>query len=437
MSDYWSAIQNTLGRRQQRQESSRQRTSDALARLQQMLYGSRQAELERGFTTSEREAEEEFTAGENVLNRESEAALTEATLENARALVALRGDVESRLAEQQFGYQQRLQDDAQEFQTELAGINNEASMAELQARIQAEIDAAEAEWTQPRTQYDQQTETIGGRVYSWTSDQGYELQRLKMQQDLVNDQIRLTADLNGDVAKAGKLMDIFDAEFSKILSLHPDLWQDMVGWQRELTNQDKEQFRAELQRALDIYVASGELDPDNIPTLMTLLETRLQFASPTGEPEPVSRGDDQGAGVFADLIRPPSGGSLSEVTESLSETGVGGGLASLLLNTWQTLFNPPENPQGDHPANLVKGAMENVISSWYPSGVTGGGRRGPDEQGLYNQLMDLFYNEGTTDRQREQITEKVRDLTTGEYEPDDAGMTQFIREMLREIQARR
>lgn len=394
----WDTINQTLSRQQNKKLAERQMRQNQFNAIADMIWGRK-----------EREAEQEFQAGETALGREHEAAMAEEDralqregydvqreLQRMSDLAAaerigLTGEEQRKTIEAQTEQQQQLQDDAQEFQRELAAIENAADLEQLQMRIDAEIAAAERAFVQPREEYEEQSTTIGGRTYSWTSDQEYELVALKMQSDMINDRIRLEASLRDE--------DLSEDERTKIQRAYEYLLENILYDRNTGQVRPLDEFEsAWLEDQFETFLSAFETDNGAFEPYQRDLVRRM-FFGPESEPPP------------------------TEISEGPGVTGYRGGGVPGMRDL------PPDIAR-DVASTVTTGQLgwgfEPLGTNYWHEGVE------PQEEALWQQLMSLREN-ATTNEDASAIVDQINILKNTSVSADDADMLAFIDEMLRKI----
>lgn len=280
-----SGLNASLDRRQSKRMGSLGMLNDTLGQIS----GQRHA-------TSEREAGQLFAQDEAIKQREFEGGLAGQQIQANIDLEELRNENDVALEGARNTHQRELVglDDEKAIARESQRYANELDV--LQKDIDARIAAAEAAAKQPREHYEEQSQAFGGRTYTWTSDQEYDLVKLKMQRDMLMDQIALEkAGADSDKGMAGA---VFDAEFNKLMISRPDLWPMGASWYVDVDDETYNSMRDSFHRALLTAAQDGYITSDMIPELMT------RFNDYVTPPAPDVGGGEagQGAGDVSALL---------------------------------------------------------------------------------------------------------------------------------------
>lgn len=398
----WSNITNLLGMQQQR----RALRQNQFQNIADTLYNRKEAERQRGFTAGENEKDrtyldtpfadgprsitDEATGQTYTYNtpREWQAAITaqEQGFKRSERVAGQEYATEEREAAQ--GFQQQMQDNAQAFQMELNDAQDAAALERLQTQLDAQAAAAERTWEQPRDEYESQSVTINGRTYSWTSDQGYELQALKMRQDMLNDQIRLEASLRGtDEDARSRIIEAYN--FGKSEVLNPSVINQQTGTWQSMADINPDQLEQQFRDAIALY----GLSPDEEETAVRLFNGWIKDIpeAPPGT-EGAAGGTSQANGDWWEEFRrtgriPRDAGEwATEGTAGLANMGAGGAVAAPIVAASRRLFGwiPGFLQSVDQATANIAGTDYPETPTSYPPGIES------KERALFNQIVRML-----------------------------------------------
>jgi len=354
MSDGWATIAQMIGLRDQRKQARKDRTSQNIENMASMLYGSKEAERGREHDIGMAETQHGFTMDELKARLKGEGALAGEQAGYRQEEIGAEAGFRAEETELARTYQLKAEDQRQDFELRLQGIQNADDLARVDQQYKNALKAAEAESKLGRTLYPEgpMTFTVGGRVYEYESDHEYEVELRRADSDLINDRIRLEAALRAEGVDTGEydLMTVFDYEFAKVQAANPDLWQPGQGWMVTVDEETESRLMAEMESALRIRASAGDIGEEHIEGLLSYFALRLK---------------DAVAEVDADEGRPsltniPLGEGT--VAAGVQELGFPGRAAAPLVTLGERVF-PNLYPQTTEVEREETGMPEGVLAA--------------------------------------------------------------------------
>ena len=417
-----SFLDSLLSRRATKKEAGKDRISTALSDLSQQIYGSQEAEKQRG-----------FTAGESVLAREHEAGLSDAQiaaqerqtgvqieankwlqeLVGKQGLERIGAQATADLGLQKAGSEQQaaLQTQVDDARAALQGQADDAAMARVEAGVAADTAAADALWAGRSKEYETPQSFFSpgtGKTYRWQTQEEFELAQLEMENDNLIAAQKTIAELQKlDPDSAGRVWEAYQDAKAEIFN--PSVMGDNPGeW---IAIQDRTPG-GELETAfLEALAARGLTDAEEINTALALFRRWIAAV-----PEP-GAGENTGSWY----IRP------EQTSVDRERQNIIGGLEKGVAE--QGLTSPYGNAALLAQSNpfLYLGQT----GTKYPTGVAGAA-----EQGLYDQLMNLFRTQEKAGRPTTGVDAQMRRLVNENVGENDPEMMKVIRDLLSEVSRR-
>ena len=376
-------VTNLLCQKQQRREGSLSRLQDVLARLSQQNFEAGEAATQRGWQGEQNEAANAAT----IANTEAIGAQNRLTQDLIGSIgsrqIGEQATAEKELITAREEAQQRLQDNAENFQKTLAGMNNKADMDRLLEQIKAETDAANTAWEQPRTEYEDIEAVINGRKYTWDSDQKYRLVELEVQRDMIMDQISLEARLrdSGSTADSARVKEIFDIEFG-LIRQGTGKWGTNEPWMKSFDQKTFDELQSLFVTSLAAY---PELDDGAKETLI---------------------------GLFGKWVT----------------VGPGGGDQATDTADWLSKYMPTPGRSNRQAASsqgfLLPEGAENVV---YPLGVDAA------ERELYKKLASIITTQTQNNQPYGDVQPHMERIVNEKVDPNDPDILRYIESMLQRV----
>lgn len=291
MSDKWGSVIDLLNLRDRRKESQRDRIFGSVGNIASMLYGRK-----------EREAGEEFTAGESELDRESRADLAEAQREHTGVLQELVGEQaleqittgaeEGRITQAEgAGQASDLAEKNNQARADLQATIGDQALAQIDARLEADLDVLEQQWAQRSAEYDEEQSYYSattGKMYRWSTQEEFDIIKAQLESDNYIEAQRLIADLR-DVDPDAQSRIIGAYTFAKNEVLNPSVLDPATGAWRSMAEITPEALREQFMAAVALHDLSEEEAERAFRLFQGFIET-IPDAAPDADVEPTRPG---------------------------------------------------------------------------------------------------------------------------------------------------
>jgi hypothetical protein len=273
-------ITNLLSLKQNREQAKQNRRVGLVSDAANTFQANKQADIQRDFTTTEREASQDFESKEARMAEAHEARMAGDENKYQQILMALqqdfrleeidaslRADIEKIQA--QGDVNSTLQEEAAAQRAELQGIIGKQALEEIDARYKADLELLERQnqmpwdemgensWTSPST----------GKTYTWSTDQEYELVKSQIESDNYMEAQRLIASLRDDSPdSATRIREAY--EFGKTEILLPMMFNE-DGSLKDVSEIKPEYLEQRINEALDLFPSLNEEEKIKVLTLLS------------------------------------------------------------------------------------------------------------------------------------------------------------------------